>query len=71
MASAAPQPASDRYLRRAQVEAEAGLSRATIYRWMKTGRFPRPVEIAPGCVRWPESQIAAWKAAHHATEPPS
>lgn len=55
---------TDRYLRRREVEAETGLSRSTIYRRMEAGDFPRPRQIGPGCVRWPESDIRSWKDKH-------
>lgn len=53
-----------RYLKRQQVEALTGLSRATIYRRMDRGDFPRPLDLGPGCVRWTEADIAEWKAGH-------
>ncbi len=49
-------------LRRREVEREVGLSRTSIYDYMKAGRFPRPIEIAPHSVRWIASEIEAWKA---------
>jgi excisionase family DNA binding protein len=39
-----------------------GLGRSTIYRWIDDGRFPGPIEIGPGCVRWREDEVEAWKA---------
>lgn len=60
---------SDRYLRRREVEAETGLSRATIYRKMADGSFPRPRRVGRQAVRWPESDINAWKAIQPIAEP--
>lgn len=40
-----------------------GLSRATIYRLMDAGTFPRPVHITPRCTRWRSDAVAAWSAA--------
>ena len=51
---------SDRLLRRHKVEELTGLSRASIYRWMRNGRFPRPVKISSRGVRWKESDITDW-----------
>ena len=36
---------SDRLLRRPEVEELTGLSRASIYRWMGSGKFPPPVRV--------------------------
>ncbi|WP_420887759.1 helix-turn-helix transcriptional regulator [Candidatus Nitrotoga arctica] len=35
------------------------LSRATIYRLIKTGKFPRPLSIDTGAVRWRQSDMIA------------
>ena len=34
-------------------------SRSTIYRWMKTGDFPKPKNLE-GLRRWDMSEIAEW-----------
>ena len=50
----------DRVLRLKTVLDRTGLSRATIYRMIKVGKFPaqvRPTEFSAG---WLESDIAAW-----------
>jgi prophage regulatory protein len=37
------------------------LSRATIYRFIRAGRFPEPVKLSPrGRVAWRSSDVAAW-----------
>ncbi len=46
---------------RKTVEKLSGLSRATIYRLLKTGKFPRPVSIGTGSVRWRQSDVIAWQ----------
>ena len=50
----------DRLLRRRDVERITGMSRASIYRLMQEGAFPRPVKVGSTAVRWKESDIAAW-----------
>ena len=50
----------DRLLRRREVEWITGMSRASIYRLMQQGDFPRPVKVGSTAVRWKESDIAAW-----------
>ena len=61
-------------LRRPEVEQRCGLSKASIYREMRAGRFPLPVKVSPQSVRWHEGEIADWvesrpraegDAAHH------
>ena len=51
---------SDPLLRRPEVEALTGLSRAWIYAAMKSREFPRPVRIGKRAVRWPKSVIDKW-----------
>ena len=62
---------SDRYLRRREVEDESGLSRATIYRHIKAGLFPRPRKVGPNSVRWRSSDLDRWKSEHLPTSPPA
>ena len=56
------QTATDRLLRRPEVQNLTGLARATIYRDMAMGRFPRPVKIGRRAVAWPKSVIDRWIA---------
>jgi prophage regulatory protein len=51
---------SDALLTVKEVMARVRLSRPTIYRWMKTGKFPSARVLAPSCVRWRESEITNW-----------
>ena len=48
------------------VEKMLGVSRATVYRMMKHGHFPRPIHIAPSSVRWERSVIDQWLEARRA-----
>ena len=47
-------------LTRREVESRFGLSRTTIYRLMREGRFPEPIRIGDRAVRWREAEIASW-----------
>jgi len=38
------------------------ISRSTIYRLMKEGKFPPPIKIAKNSNRWRASDIENWKA---------
>jgi prophage regulatory protein len=49
-----------RLLRRAEVERLTGLSRSTLYSWMKEGRFPQPVRLGERIVAWRESDVIEW-----------
>ncbi|NRP29374.1 MULTISPECIES: AlpA family transcriptional regulator [unclassified Aliiroseovarius] len=51
---------AEKLLRRPEVEARTGLSRSTLYDWMKRGEFPQPVKLGTRLVAWRESDIAAW-----------
>lgn len=37
-----------------------GVSRATLYRWIKGGDFPRPKAVSTRVTGWPEHEVAAW-----------
>ena len=39
------------------------LSRSTIWRRIRDGNFPAPIQISPGRVAWLERDILAWIAA--------
>jgi prophage regulatory protein len=47
-------------LRCAEVVDRTGLSRATIYRRMEDGEFPRCRRLSAGAVGWSEEQVEAW-----------
>ena len=51
-------PAPRRVLiRRKEVERLTGLSRSTIYAWMRQGRFPQSVRLGPRTVRWDFDEV--------------
>lgn len=52
-----------RILRRQEVEALTGLSRATIYALMTEGRFPKPLRLGRRSVGWRLADIDGWLAA--------
>lgn len=54
---------SDRLLTRREVEARCGLSRSSLCRLMRSGRFPEPLRVGVRAVRWPASEIEAWLSA--------
>ena len=50
----------DRLLRRAEVQRRCGLARSTIYRLMRAGEFPEPLQVGSRAVRWVETEVTAW-----------
>lgn len=40
------------YLSVGQVAERYGVSTDSIWRWKRTGDFPKPVRIGPNCTRW-------------------
>ena len=51
---------NDRLMRREEVEERTGLARTTIYRKMREGSFPEPIQVGVRAVRWPSSEIETW-----------
>lgn len=49
-----------RFLSLNSVRERTGLSKATIYRAMNAGTFPRPVPVGASAVRWLSNEIEAW-----------
>ena len=48
----------------AEVSYQTGLSRATIYREIKAGNFPKQLQLSPHRVGWLQCEIDAWGSAH-------
>jgi prophage regulatory protein len=51
----------DTILRIADVTAKTGLSRASIWRKVRAGQFPAPIELSANSIGWPEREVAAWQ----------
>ena len=47
-------------LRRHQVQQRTGLSRSTLYQYIKDGVFPASLQLGPRAVGWLESDISDW-----------
>lgn len=60
---------AERLLRRNEVLARTGLSKATQWRYEKVGRFPASVRLGPRAIRWRESEILAWMATLERSSP--
>jgi prophage regulatory protein len=51
----------DSFLRISDVTAKIGLSRVTIWRKVRAGQFPTPIELSANRIAWAESEVAAWQ----------
>ena len=54
------QSISDAILRMPEVLKLTGLSKATIYRMMKEGAFPKQYRLSARAVGWPTYSVCAW-----------
>ena len=43
-----------------EVMASTGLARSTVYKYIKTGTFPKPVPQGERAVAWLENEIQEW-----------
>ena len=50
----------DAILRRPVVEQATGLTTSALYRLVKLGDFPQPVQITKGAVGWRQSTVREW-----------
>ena len=55
-------PSRDRILRLPDVKARTGLSRSSIYAYIKEGKFPKHIALGERSVGWYESEVDAWVA---------
>jgi prophage regulatory protein len=54
---------SERLLRLPELVRTIGVSRATVYRYIGSGRLPPPLKLSTRCIPWRDSEITAWMAA--------
>lgn len=50
----------DSFLRLSAVLQRTSLSRATLYRKIQQGTFPRQIKVSERCARWRQSDINDW-----------
>jgi excisionase family DNA binding protein len=55
-------PALPRLLTQAEVCALLGISRFAVYEWVRDGKMPAPVVLGTRTQRWPEEEIARFRA---------
>ncbi|WP_416220927.1 helix-turn-helix transcriptional regulator [Bdellovibrio sp. SKB1291214] len=51
---------SNNILRLSEVSDKVGLTRSSIYRFLKTGCFPKPINLSSRSVGWLESEVNLW-----------
>lgn len=56
-----------KYLSDKSVAARYDISRASVWRWLKEGKLPRPEKLTNGTTRWKLSQLEAAEAEREAS----
>jgi prophage regulatory protein len=51
---------AERILRLPEVKARTGLSRSSIYAYIKDGKFPHHISLGERSIGWFESEVDAW-----------
>lgn len=49
-----------RIIRLAELTEILGVSPSTVWRWRKSGVFPKPVSLGPKLVGWPSGIVSEW-----------
>ena len=57
------------FLRRSAVQRLTGLSKASLYRLIKSGDFPRQYQLGPNVVGWRREEVAQWCDSRKRTRP--
>ncbi|MEX0603838.1 MAG: helix-turn-helix domain-containing protein [Marinobacter sp.] len=50
------------YLSDKHISERYEVSRQTVWRWVREGKFPAPLKLGPNCTRWKLSDVEAWEA---------
>lgn len=45
------------FVRQRQILAALPISRSTLWRWVRSGRFPQPVKLSPGVTVWRAEEV--------------
>lgn len=51
-----------KYFSDLELAARYNVHRITIWKWYKSGAFPKPVHLSPGCTRWRLETVEAHEA---------
>lgn len=49
------------FLKNIEVAKRYGVSRPTIWRWVKEDRFPKAIKFGPASTRWRIADLEAWE----------
>lgn len=49
------------FFRDTEVAIRYNISRPTIWRWVKQGKFPKPFKLGEGTSRWKLSELEVWE----------
>lgn len=49
------------FLKDTEAALRYGVSRPTIWRWAKQGKFPKPIKLGAGSTRWRSSDLEDWE----------
>lgn len=59
----------DRFMTLREVRRLTALGKTTVYKLLKQGTFPRPLQVGERAVRWRASEVRAWMDARTPTDP--
>jgi len=49
-----------KFYRLSQLNKQLGVSRSSIWAWVKNGSFPKPIKLGKNCTAWNSSDIDNW-----------
>lgn len=49
-------------IRYSKLKEKLGISRSTVFRWVRDKQFPAPMHLGPNIVGWLETDVDAWLA---------
>lgn len=49
------------FLRDTEIARRYSISRPTVWRWVKQGKFPKPLKLGGGSSRWKLKDLEAWE----------
>lgn len=49
------------FLRDTEIASRYNISRPTVWRWVKQGKFPKPLKIGGGSTRWRLIDLQDWE----------
>lgn len=49
------------FLRDTEIARRYSISRPTVWRWIKEGKFPKPIRLGSGSSRWKLDDLESWE----------